>query len=473
MKMKTGVGIFNSFYFKVAVSFILSLLFVAVLGNFILFRYSLKSQFNEFRGKLKAIAQTSALLIDADTLNQIPLNREGADTASFKAVALQLLRIKQVNPLVRNIYVMAATNQPGILQFAVDPDALVAGSTKSGEESFPGERYDARAYPEMLKASREPRVDTRLSSDAWGRFLSGYAPVLDKNNNPVAILGIDIDAEDVYLLQKGLLSRGIFVLLMGFLFALGLGAIFSMRIINPIRKLIEGTKKVAGGNLEYRVEVSSHDELGRLAESFNRMSLSLKESREKLQDYFYRVVKAMVRSLEAKDAYTSGHSERVGEYAYRIASAMGMPGEKAELLKKAAQLHDIGKIGIPEEILNKKGGLSDEEFGIIRRHPEVGEEILKPVFLESEMLSVVRSHHERYDGKGYPDGLKPEQSGIFAQIVSVADAYDAMTSTRSYRHKMPREEAVARVKAGAGTQFNPEVVEAFCRIADKIGLPGV
>jgi HD-GYP domain-containing protein (c-di-GMP phosphodiesterase class II) len=114
--------------------------------------------------------------------------------------------------------------------------------------------------------------------------------------------------------------------------------------------------------------------------------------------------------------------------------------------------------------LNKKSSLSQEEGDLVRKHPAVGEEILKPVFLDPEMLSVIRSHHERYDGTGYPDHLKSDEIGIFPQIVSVADAYDAMTSTRSYHKKMSKEEAVVKIKEGSGTQFNPKVVEAFCKI---------
>lgn len=463
--MKAKNNFFRSFYFKIAASFVLSLLFVAILGDAILFRYSLKSQVNQFRDKFKIITQTAVLSINSGQLSSIPLNPQGIDTVSFKEIAVQLLKIKQANPLIRYIYIMGKTDQPGILQFIVDPDALVAKTIKSKATSFPGDKYDATALPEMLKAFNEPRVDTKITTDDWGKFLSGYAPILDKNNQGIAILGIDIDVSDVHLAQRELLARGIFVLLMGLIFALGLGAIFSLRIISPIKKLIDGTKNIAAGNLDYQVKISSQDEIGRLAESFNQMAVSLKDAKVKLHEYFYQVVKAMARSLEAKDTYTRGHSDRVGEYAYKIAIEMGIPQERAQLLERAAQLHDIGKLGIHENILNKPSSLSAEEGDIIRKHPEVGEEILKPVFLDLEMLSVVRSHHERYDGTGYPDHLKSGQTSIFAQIVSVADAYDAMTSTRSYHLKMDKTEALAKIKAGSGTQFNPRVVEAFCKIA--------
>jgi len=457
--MKSKKLFFHSFYVKVALSFTLSLLFVALLGNFVLFKYALKSQFGQLRDKLKVIAQTAALSVDAAELNNVPLKPEGVNSPSFKSIASRLSKIKQVNPSIKYIYLMKKTDQPGIWQFAVDP----------GLTSYPGDKYDARRFPEMLKGFEGPSADTSLATDEWGKLLSGYAPILNKDNVPVAVLGIDIDAADVYLAEKDLLYRGILVLLAGVIFALSLGFIFSARIIIPIKKLIDGTRHITEGDLGYRVKISSRDEIGQLAASFNSMASGLAEARGKLHDYFYRVVQAMVRSLEAKDPYTRGHSERVSEYAYQIALEMGIPPEKAELLKKAAQLHDIGKLGIHEDILNKKSSLSESEWDVVHKHPEVGEEILKPVFPDSQMLSVVRSHHERYDGKGYPDGLKGDQLNIFAQIVAVADAYDAMVSARSYKTALTKEEALAGIKEGAETHFNPAVVQAFIKVSERQG----
>ncbi|MDD5096998.1 MAG: HD-GYP domain-containing protein [Candidatus Omnitrophica bacterium] len=467
--MKSKKLFFKSFYVKVALSFMLSLLFVALLGNFVLFRYSLKSQFNQLRDKLKVITQTAALSVDSVELNNIPLNHEGINTPAFKNIVIQLLRIKQINPVIRYIYIMKKTDQPGIWQFVVDPDALTDKITRLGATSYPGDKYDASRFPDMLEAFSGASVDADLKIDEWGKLLSGYAPIFDKDNLPVAVLGIDIDAADVYFAEKDLFYRGIFVLLMGVIIALGLSFIFSARIIGPIKKLIDGTKHITEGDLGYRVKISSQDELGQLAASFNDMAASLALAREKLHDYFYRVVQAMVRSLEAKDHYTRGHSDRVGEYAYKIAMEMGIPLEKAEMLKETAQLHDIGKLGIHEDILNKKVGLSESEWDIVHKHPEVGEEILKPVLSDAQMLAVVRSHHERYDGQGYPDGLKGDQINIFAQIVTVADAYDAMTTSRSYKTALTQEEALARIKESAGTQFSPAVVLAFVSALKKHG----
>lgn len=464
--MKNKTPFFKSFYVKVLLSFILSLLFVALLGNFILLEFGLQSQFSQLRDKLKVIAQTAVLSVDAVELSNIPLNPGGTDTQSFKNIASQLSKIKQANPVIKYIYIMAKTDQPGIYQFVVDPDALAGKLSKRGEASLPGARYDARLFPEMLKAFDGPSADTRLVIDDWGKLLSGYAPILDKNNQAVAILGVDIDATDVYLTEKSLFQRGMFILLLGVLFSLILAAVFSMNIISPIKKLIDGTKHIADGDLEHRVKITSQDEIGQLAASFNEMASSLLDARQKLHDYFYRMIQAMVRSLEAKDSYTRGHSDRVSELSYALAMNMGIAADEAELLKKAAQMHDIGKLGVHDDILNKKSGLSQGEWDIVRKHPEVGEEILKPVFLDTKMLSVIRSHHERYDGTGYPDGLKADQISIFAQIVSVADAYDAMASSRSYHAALAKEEALEKIKSGSGTQFSPVVVQALVKLME-------
>jgi len=464
--MKSKHLFFKSFYVKVTLSFILSLLFVALLSNFILLEFSLDSQFNQLREKLKVVAQTAVLSVDGNELGNIPLNPEGIDSPSFKSVVSRLLRIKQANPVIKNIYIMAKTDKPGIFQFVADPSALMPKTSKFKATSFPGDKYNAQRFPAMLKAFYGPSADSELGVDEWGKSLSGYAPILDSSNLPVAILGIDIDANDVYLAEKNLLYRGIFVLLMGIVFSLVLGSIFSIGIISPIKRLIDGTKHIAGGDLDYRVKIPSQDEIGQLALSFNDMAASLSDARKKLQDYFYRMIQAMIRSLEAKDPYTAGHSDRVSELSYEIAIKMGTDPKEAELLKKAAQMHDIGKLGVHEDILNKKSGLSQGEWDLVRKHPEVGEEILRPVFLDSPMLSVIRSHHERYDGTGYPDGLKADETTISAQIVSVADAYDAMTTSRSYHAAMPKEEALGKIKAGSGTQFNPAVVQALVKVLE-------
>lgn len=465
--MKVLVNSLRSFRTKVTVFFILAILFSAGVGNFILYKYSLDSQLNQLRDKLKIIAQVSALAIDANELMKIPLEREGIKSGSYKVISGKLKEIKDSNPLIKYIYTMARSKKEGILQFIVDPGPVSKNKKGLQVTAYPGDEYDARSFPQMFDAFYAPVADKRLGNDEWGVFLSGYAPIRNKQGDTVAILGVDIAADDVYLSQVGLYRRGIAVLILGLFLAFGLGFTLSGRVTKPIRELLIGTKRISRGDLGYRVKVSGSDEIAQLGGAFNDMTQALTEARKKLDEYFYRVVQSMVRSLEAKDPYTRGHSDRVSEYAQQIAVEMGFPAEKIELLGKAAQLHDIGKLGVHEDILNKKGPLSDSEWDILHQHPASGEEILKPVFLDLEMLSVIRSHHEHFDGSGYPDKLKAKEINIFAQIASVADAYDAMTSSRSYRSALSKEDAEKRLREGRGTQFNPEVVDAFIRVLNK------
>jgi cyclic di-GMP phosphodiesterase len=165
--------------------------------------------------------------------------------------------------------------------------------------------------------------------------------------------------------------------------------------------------------------------------------------------------------LDARDKYTHGHSERVGHYAEQVAIQMGMPSERAHLTFLAGRLHDIGKCAINNEVLLKRGSLDDDERSHMRRHPEVGSAMLAHFSLFREVAAFVRGHHERWDGRGYPDGLGGEAIPLEARIIAVVDSYDAMTTTRPYRVAMPHAEAVRRLREGAGRQWDPEVVATF------------
>jgi putative nucleotidyltransferase with HDIG domain len=267
----------------------------------------------------------------------------------------------------------------------------------------------------------------------------------------------------VYLAQKAIVQRGGLVLLLGIIFSLVLGIFVSKRITDPIGQLVEGTRHISAGDLNYQVKVKGHDEISELAGAFNNMADSLLKANKKIHDYFYRAMQSLVRLLEAKDHYTKGHSDRVAEFTEKIARQIGLPPAKIDLLKQAAQLHDIGKLSIDERILNKCSALSEEEIKIIHEHSRTGEDILRPAAFDKELLDLVRSHHEHYDGSGYPDKLKGEEVDLIYQIIPIADAYDAMISSRAYRPPMSRQEAIAILKQNSGTQFNPKVVEAFLK----------
>jgi putative nucleotidyltransferase with HDIG domain len=177
------------------------------------------------------------------------------------------------------------------------------------------------------------------------------------------------------------------------------------------------------------------------------------------------IVKGVIATLELKDPYTRGHSERVAKYALLLATEIGkFTKEEQKSFYYACLLHDIGKVNIPDQILMKPGKLTNEEFEIIKSHPVVGAEAVKDVDGIRNSISVIRYHHERWDGKGYPEQLKGEEIPLLARVSAVADAFDAMTSSRSYREAMPVEEAYRRILEGNGSQFDPALVEAFKRI---------
>lgn len=180
-------------------------------------------------------------------------------------------------------------------------------------------------------------------------------------------------------------------------------------------------------------------------------------------------VTALLRLLKFKDDYTCGHCERVMKYALEVAKRLGVDARDMADLKAAALLHDIGKVGIPDSILNKPGRLTREEFAQIEHHVLIAVDVLQGVPLGDRVISAIRAHHERCDGSGYPDGLKGDQIPLLARILAVADVFDAMTSDRPYRKAMPVSQAVGELLRERGTRFDPDVVRVFIEYIEASG----
>ena len=190
---------------------------------------------------------------------------------------------------------------------------------------------------------------------------------------------------------------------------------------------------------------------------------------QRLEAAWLGTAEALAAALEAKDSYTADHASSIADLAVDVGQEFGLDEEALRDLRYGAIFHDIGKIAIPDAILNKPGPLTEAEFEVIKRHPIVGEQILSPVPFLDQVRRVVRHDHERWDGKGYPDGLKGRSIPIGARIVLVVDAFHAMVSDRSYRKGMSEESARIELRANAGTQFDPDVVDAFLRVLDRRG----
>ena len=249
--------------------------------------------------------------------------------------------------------------------------------------------------------------------------------------------------------------------------------LLSRLITAPIERLAAGVSQITAGNYRTEVKVTSADELGELTRSFNEMSRVIMSQKEHLGAYashleesYLSTIKILAAALDARDNYTLGHSARVARLSILIGQRLGLSPEELKELEMACFLHDIGKIHVPDSIINKPTPLTREESLIIRKHPEQGAEILRLADSLHQYIPVVLHHHEWHNGKGYPHGLQGDEIHIYAQILSIADTYDAMTSSRPYRQGCNREEAASEIMKFRGTQFNPDLADIFLLALD-------
>jgi len=209
-------------------------------------------------------------------------------------------------------------------------------------------------------------------------------------------------------------------------------------------------------------------ELIKSRNAFFNMLNDLDYSYVELKGLYNSLIHSFANAIDAKSPWTKGHSERVTNYAVAIAKEMGFNDKDIETLRIAALLHDIGKIGTYDVILDKPDRLSSEEIELVKMHPVKGAEILRPIMQLQDILPIIRHHHERIDGKGYPDGLKGEEIPFLARVITIADSFDSMTSDRPYRPAPGIEYALSELKESSGIQFDPGAVEAFLMVLEKI-----
>ena len=199
----------------------------------------------------------------------------------------------------------------------------------------------------------------------------------------------------------------------------------------------------------------------------SRQKIEMDERRNQMEAISLQMMQTLSTTIEAKDEYTRGHSHRVAEYAVLIAEELGWDKKEIRNLRNAAHLYDIGRIGIPDSILNKPTRLTEEEYAVIKEHTIIGAEILKNITLIDHVKEVARSHHERYDGKGYPDGLKGEEIPLYARIIAIADSYDAMKSRKIYRNPLADEMIYNEILQSRGKQFDPDIADVFLKLLDE------
>ena len=287
-----------------------------------------------------------------------------------------------------------------------------------------------------------------------GKVIDIVIPVNLRNGVQVgsAHVGMSQKSIDKYVAQafRDSLYIAAGLLIIGILIAI----ILTNFMLKPFGDLVRGVKAIGDGNLNYKIRLKGNNELAMLGRSFNEMS-------DHLKDLYIGMLRAMAKALESRDPFAGGHDQRVAEYAGACARHINLPREEVENIRLAAQVQSLGNIAVPDAILGNTGKLSDEEREKLKEHPRVGAEILNQVQALRGTVKLVLHHHERFDGNGYPEGIMGKEIPLGSRILAVADAFDAMTSVQKHREAISADQAVAELKKGAGTQFDPEIVAAF------------
>lgn len=279
---------------------------------------------------------------------------------------------------------------------------------------------------------------------------------------------VQVDEDKAYDAAKAMARQSFGLVLLVTVAAAAVGTIFAGQISRPIQALANGAKRLAEGQYGTRVQVATRNEIGFLAEAFNHMGAEIQKAIDEVQrkatenrDLFLGSIRMLANAIDEKDPYTRGHSERVAYFSALMAKHLGMPRDEVERVHLSGLIHDVGKIGIEDKILRKAAALTDDEYEIMKQHPRKGEHILEAVPLLKQRAGDGLMHHENYDGTGYPDGLRGEQIPLLGRIVSVADAFDAMTTDRPYSKAMTYEAALARLRFLATKKFDPDCVTAI------------
>ena len=387
----------------------------------------------EYRSEIiSKSARLASEQIDGDKIDDWLEN--GADE-EYQSTARMLQSILNNTPYLQYLYVYQIKPEGCYVVFDLetmeeelekydevpDVDSEALGELIDFDESF------SEYIPALLKGEEIGIVE---SNDTYGWLLTKYEPIRDRDGNCVAYVGVDISMIGVSDNNKEFM-----------IWVAGIGAVLLLGVI------IVGFAMSANAQRadEYDEFVTRQKSIGIL---------------------FDQTSTALANAIDAKDKYTHGHSVRVAEYSRKIAELAGKNDEECNDIYYAALLHDVGKIGISEAIITKDGKLTDEEYETIKKHSELGSQVLKSITEYPNLSTVARYHHERYDGTGYPDGLKGEEIPEIARIVAVADAYDAMTSNRSYRDAIPQSVVREQFIMNSGTQFDPRFANLMLRLID-------
>jgi HD-GYP domain-containing protein (c-di-GMP phosphodiesterase class II) len=427
---------------------VLLLTAVGILGSGLLQYRAQERWLRESLGALLLnIARTGGLLVDGDLHERVV--RDGRrDTPEYEALRDRLLLIQETNQLDDAVFTLSR----------VEGDMARYGVIGNGLAAV-GQAY--RLAPQTRAVLRRVLAEgqagyTDIYSSEDGTWITAFAPIKNRAEQTVAALEVDFRA-GVYLAQLQAVRRRLWAhSLVAALLAVGAGVLIARQVTRPIGQLVAAAQRVVEGDLTTPVRISARDEIGLLGNVFHLMVDRLHVSHRSLVD-------VLVRALEARDG-ASGSLPRLARMSLALGGGLGLDRAQREALELGALLHDIGEVGIPEAVLRRAGPLDAEERMLVQGHPQAGVEILETVPLLTPALDVVGGHHERYDGGGYPQGLKADEIPLVARVFAAVDALDAMTHDRPHRAARPLEEALEVLSKEAGHQLDPRVVEAVLAI---------
>lgn len=396
------------------------------------------------------IARTGALLVDGDA-HQAVVGAGRNDSEAYEQIRAQLRRIQETNRLGDPVYTLSDV-QGEKARFAV----ISQGQEPVGKPYALAPRIEPILHRVLAEGVA---AYTDVYWNEHGTWITAFAPIRNAAGKTVAALDVDYRA-DVYLAQLAGVRRTLYLhSLAGAVLALVAGVLLSRQITRPVAQLAELARNVVEGDLSARARISARDEIGMLANVFHLMV-------ERLQVSHRSLVDVLVRSLEAREG-EAGSLRRLGAAAMAVAERLEVTPTQREALELGALLHDLGEIRTPEAVLQKPGPLTPEERRVVAQHPAQGVEILETVPVLTPALDVVGGHHERYDGGGYPQGLRGEEIPLTARIFGVVDALDAMTHDRPYRRARPASEALKELEQESGRQFDPRIVSAALAIPEE------
>ncbi|MBN1356987.1 HD domain-containing protein [bacterium] len=338
---------------------------------------------------------------------------------------------------------------------------------------------------EIVKNYLIPRITAGSVpyKDKKGRQVQGaYSPVGDLNWGVVTERSQSAAFSPIHEMSaqaKDTMKRMFWATMIGVIsaaiLAISIGTLLAVRISSPIRTMADGAIKIAKGDFKRRFNVQGAAEIQQLAATLNHMSQAIEQYTNELsrhvrnlRELFKGSVESLTTAIDAKDPYTQGHSRRVTAISLLIGRKLNISENALEELEISAMMHDIGKIGVDDAILKKPGMVTEMEREALQMHPSLGASIMKPIPLLKNMIPGMLHHHERWDGSGYPDGLKGKDIPFYGRIIAVADVFDAMTSDRPYQESYTYEKARDKIYSGKGILYDPDVVDAFLDVFDEI-----